>query len=477
MKIYIFNSVDISNKNIELQTYLQALLGSDLVPFLKSRPDPPAIRINLLKTSCTEFFRYLDTLGQTYRAIPFSPDGLILDRDDLPLSHSLAFFTGKFQYQGAASQLPVNMLMVKPGENVLDMAASPGSKSTQLASRMQQKGILVLNDSSVERMQPLNVNMQRSGATNYYALKLRGERLGILYPQYFDKVLLDAPCTALGTLSNNKEVSHWWRFSKLEKLTHIQDQLLISAYKSLKPGGEMVYATCSVAPEENELVVQRLVEKYPVSILPPPEHVAGCFDEGYTMYGNKKLHPALSCAVRIFPHRHHMEGFFAVRLCKEESIKNIPARNLKILKTSDANEPKILAVLRSISQTWGIEPDFWTGYRYLLTQTRLWMTSPDIEPVPADHLVSAGLLLAEKRLAGWKLVTGSVQVLGKKIKRRCIELGQADLKRLFFEHRLPYQGDQEAYYVLTYRGEPIASVYSSGSELRLRSSHRYRLIV
>jgi len=477
MKIYIFNSVDIGIKNIELQTYLQALLGNDLVPFLQSTPEPPAIRINLLKTSRTEFLRYLDTHGQKYRTIPFSPDGLILDRDDLPLSHSMAFFTGKFQYQGVASQLPVNMLTVKPGEKVLDMAASPGSKSTQLASRMQQAGILVLNDSSVQRMQPLNVNMQRSGAVNHYTLNLRGERLGLLYSQYFDKVLLDAPCTALGTLGENNEVRHWWRLAKLEKLAHIQDQLLISAFKSLKIGGEMVYATCSVAPEENELVVQRLIEKYPVSILPPPEQIAGRFDEGFTKYGSKKLHPDLSGAVRIFPHRHHMEGFFAIRLRKEDSFKNAPPRKLNILKTSDPSLPTILAVLQAISQTWGIDPDFWSGYRYLLTKARLWMTSREIETVPADHLVSAGLLLAEKKLAGWKLVTGSVQFLGKRIKKRCIELGQLELKRLFFGQGLPYRGDKEAYYILAYRGDPIASVYSSGSELKLRSSHRYRLIV
>ncbi len=469
--------MNIDIKNIELYDYLQELLGAEFIPFLHSAPESPAIRINRLKTSRLAFLKYLNELGQSYQGIPFNHNGLILERDDLPLSHTLAFFTGKFQYQGVSSQVPVKLLNIKPGEKVLDMAASPGSKSGQIADQLQQKGLLVLNDSSLKRMQPLNVNMQKSGAINHYTLKLRGERLGMIYPDYFDKVLIDAPCTALGTLAKNQEIRQWWSLAKLRKLNHIQDHLLIAAYKSLKVGGEMVYATCSVAPEENELIVQRLIEKYPVSILEPPENLAGRFTEGYTFYKQQRLHPHLSRAVRIYPHRHQMEGFFATRLRKEYSQKIPAEKDLSQLKTLDSNAPEIFPVLHALSQTWGINPEIWQDHRYLLTRSRIWMMSREIEMIPRDPLVSAGLLLAEKRLAGWKLVNGSVQYFRKKIQKRCLEIEQEDLIRLFYELSIPFNGEKGTYYILAHRGEPIASLYSNGSLLHLRSSHRYRLVI
>ena len=465
------------NKNSELDTYLREFLGDERIPFLQSEPEPPAIRINYLKTSRQNFLAYLKRLGQPYRAIPDNPEGLILDRDTLPLSHTLAYFRGDFQYQGIASQLPVSLLGVQPGDKVLDMAASPGSKSAQLSGIMRQKGTLILNDSSTSRMKPLNANMQKTGAVNHCTLKLRGERLGTLYPEYFDKVLIDAPCTALGTMSENHEIRRWWRYTKLEKLNHIQEQLIISAFKSLRPGGEMVYATCSVAPEENELIVNKLLGKYPVSVQKPPDGMADRFNHGITAYKLQRLHQDLGLAVRIYPHRHRMEGFFAVRLRKDATSKKNPEKRGEFRKTRKAGDIEIFAVLDALSSKWGIDYGVWHHYRYLLTKTRMWMTAPQLEMVPAAQLVSAGLLLAEKRLSGWKLVNGSVQFLKDHIRSRRIELEKSDLINLFSDLKLPYKGDREDYYILTHENEPLASVYSDGSELRLRSSHRFRLII
>jgi 16S rRNA (cytosine1407-C5)-methyltransferase len=477
IKNSIFVIVKNGIKNTELDTYLGELLGDERIPFLRSEPEPPAIRINYLKTSRKNFLDCLKRLGQSYRAIPDSPDGLILDQDSLPLSHTLAYFKGDFQYQGIASQLPVSLLGVQPGEKVLDMAASPGSKSAQLCGLMQQKGMLVLNDSSTSRMKPLNANMQKTGAVNHCTLKLRGERLGALYPEYFDKVLIDAPCTALGTMTENHEVQRWWRYTKLEKLIHIQEQLIISGLKSLRPGGEMVYATCSVAPEENELIVDRLLGKYPVSVLQPPDHLTSRYDRGITTYKQQPLRGDLGCAVRVFPHRHRMEGFFAIRLRKEDSVRKNSGKTGNFRKTAGAGDRDISAVLDALSSKWGIEGDIWYRYRYLMTKTRLWITAPQLEEIPGNQLVSAGLLLAEKRISGWKLVNGSVQFLKDHIKSRRIEMEKEELIRLFSDLVLPYKGDREDYYILTHGNEPLASVYSNGAELRLRSSHRFRLIL
>ena len=276
-------------KNPELDVYLKSLLGKEIDAFLSAAPEPTSIRTNTLKTSSEYITKLLEHLKYDFEKISFNSNGFILKSDPLPLSHSLGFFEGLFQYQGVSSQLPAMILDVQPGDRVLDMAAAPGSKSSQLAAMLKQKGELVVNDSSYHRLQALQANMQRSGAINHYVLKQRGENLSRIYPEYFDKILLDAPCTALGTYFSTSDKYSWWSAKKMEKLSKLQYQLMVSAIKSLKIGGEIVYSTCSVAPEENELMIERIIKKYPVSIDQISKKIKSKFDSGWTTYNESQM--------------------------------------------------------------------------------------------------------------------------------------------------------------------------------------------
>lgn len=466
------------DKNSELHNYLKTFLKDDFDLYLKAAPEPTALRINNLKTNKQQFLNFLDLHQVKYKSIDFNPDGLILEEDTLPLSHTLHFFTGWFQYQGISSQLPVLLLNPKPGDYVLDVAAAPGSKAAQIASFMKNDGVLIMNDNSYQRLQALNANIQRSGAFNTVTFNYRGERFGKMLPEYFDKILVDAPCTALGTLASNKEVGGWWSQAKLEKLSGIQHYLLVSALKSLKVGGTIVYSTCSIAPEENEVLINTMLKQYPVKIVDLQEEISAEFDHGITKFKNQNLHKDIEKALRIWPHKHGMEGFFAVKLQKHGPIKEDSQndeQDITLLKSSE--DPDIKPVLNNLSELWGIPDNIWQEYRYYTTKERIWMVAGPLHEIPVDKFISAGVLLAEKRLSGWKLVNASVQLLSSHIKKKRISLSDPDLKKLFLNGELNGTEFDYGYYALEYAQEPIAAVYVEKGNMKIRVPHKFNLVL
>ena len=464
-------------KNQELNTYLSHFFGDEVELFLAAEPENRAIRINTIKTTQKEMLKRLNQLKVDFTELPFNPIGFILNDDHLPLSHTLDFFQGNFQYQGISSQIPALVLNPQPGEKVLDIAAAPGSKSTQLAAMMQNLGQLYLNDISKGRLQSLNVNVQRAGLLNEIISNMAGERFGKLFPDYFDKILVDVPCTALGTLAGSPEVADWWSIDKLKKIGFSQRQLLLSAFKALKPGGELVYSTCSIAPEENEVIIQWLLDNYPVEIQDINLKEKISCDDGLIEYDKQIFNKDLTKAIRIYQHKHIMEGFFVIKLTKLDSIfKNNNQDSIKWLPALAHDDPLIRNELDALSQLWGIEHEFWQTYRFILTKNRIWMLCGEIRQIPVGRLHNAGLLLAEKRITGWKLTNQSVQVLGYQIHLRRITLNDEQLQELFSAGFIYISGLEYGYYMLERETKAIASVYWENEKLQIRLPHVFRLV-
>ncbi len=466
------------SQNPELTRYLHNLLGAENPAFIEAAPPLTAIRLNELKTNQLKFEQCLDRLKQNYRRIPFNRNGYTLQEDNLPLSHTLYFFLGYFQYQNASSQLPVILLDVQPGERVLDMTAAPGSKSTQLAAMMRNQGELVLNDAMRSRHQSLNVNMQRSAAINYYVINAWGERMGSIFPEYFDKILVDAPCSALGTIHSSPAVWDWWSLDKVLKLSRVQYQLLVSAIKALKVGGELVYSTCSITPEENEMLIHRLIGEYPLQIIEPAKELSRLFSPGWIKYADLDLNPSLAQAIRVWPQRQRMEGFFVVKLRKLASInKSKEVLSANFVPTLSSDAPAVGAILSDLEKNWGIDSAIWKRYRFILTSTRLWLVNDAINRVLKPRFVFAGLLLAEKRLFGWKLLNSSAQVFSDYISRRRLEIDTIMLKALFEKGRVSYPAFEQGYYALEYEKEILACVYVENNEIRINLPHNFNLII
>ena len=179
------------------------------------------------------------------------------------LEHAL----GKYYIQSLSSMIPPFVLSPSPGEIVLDLCAAPGSKTTQLAAMMNNTGTLIANEPNLQRVKALIYNLDRLGFVNLAVIKEKGELLSKFYENYFDKILVDAPCSALGIIQKKGEVSNWWNLNQAEKIAELQFRLLLSAVKMAKVGAEIVYSTCTLTLEENEVILNKILKKYPVELI------------------------------------------------------------------------------------------------------------------------------------------------------------------------------------------------------------------
>ncbi len=465
--------------NLELAHYLISILKDQYHSFLSSEAEPTAIRVNTLKSNLASVKEKLVNWRVPFRSHPINQHGLIIENDFLPLSHTLAFFKGEFLYQGLASQLPVLALAPQPNETILDMAASPGSKSTQIAALMNNTGKLVLNEVSARRLLPLVANISRAGTINDVVLNQPGQRLGNLFPEFFDRVLLDAPCSALGTLpSQFDEISRWWSYRRLRRLANLQYQLLVSAIKACKPGGIIIYSTCSLCPEENELIIDRIVREYPVTIEKIPLLASGIFQTGIIDYQNQLLASPIKNAIRIYPQRHSMEGFFIVRLNKTAAIKINPFKKEKEFRPAlPVQHQPVFEILKNLSICWGINLQFFELYHYLMGKKRIWLLPKDWQFIPDTNLIKAGLLLAEKGSLGWKLTNASVQLLNDRIRSAILKLDPKQLMKLFKAGWIELPGQKTGYYALTFNDEFIGVGSLVQGKLKIRLPHLFDLIL
>jgi len=224
--------------------------------------------------------------------------------------------TGSIYIQEAISMLPALVLDPKPNEKILDMTAAPGSKTTQIAAIMQNNGLIVANDISRKRIGALINNIERMGVLNTAITIQVGQRLGNIIPEYFDKILLDTPCSLEGIIRNTPKVLSNWKESTIKRLSKLQNGLINSAFKCLKPGGILVYSTCTFAPEENEAVIDYLFKKYPDAICESISIPNLKTRPAILEWGRKAFNEQIKNCIRIYPQDNDTEGFFVAKVKK-----------------------------------------------------------------------------------------------------------------------------------------------------------------
>jgi len=232
------------------------------------------------------------------------------------LAHSQAAQTAQIYLTNPSSQLAAAVLAVEPGEEVLDLAAAPGGKTLQLAEKMQNQGRIGAVEVVKQRFHRMRANLERHGVTLAECYLQDGRSVGAKCPERFDRVLLDAPCSSEARFRSGEPKSfRHWSDRKIRDCSHKQNGLLRSAFRCLKPGGILVYSTCSFAPEENELCIHRLLRKFPDARLLPVCIELDRFRPGLTQWRGKELHQSLSATRRVIPDR-HWDGFFLARITK-----------------------------------------------------------------------------------------------------------------------------------------------------------------
>ena len=223
---------------------------------------PTTIRVNTIKTKTLELLNIFDQHNIIYEQSSFSPIAFIIRSEKRQLLDFDAYKKGMFYIQSLSSMLSAITLDPQPNEKILDIAAAPGSKTTQIASLMNNTGQIVANDNSRIRGYKLAANLKIQGVTNTTVVISPGQTLWQNYPEYFDRALVDAPCSMEGTFTatNPKTYEHW-SIKSIKELVQRQKWLLRSAISATKPGGTIVYSTCTLEPEENEKVVEWIFKK------------------------------------------------------------------------------------------------------------------------------------------------------------------------------------------------------------------------
>jgi len=244
--------------------------------------------------------------------VPWCYDGLFVEYDGL--TSKIEYILGYYYIQESASMIPPVVLDPKKDETVLDIAASPGSKTTQMAAQMKNTGLIIANDVDIKRLTALRFNLQKCGVANTIVTNLDGRWIHNLKVE-FDKILVDAPCSASGTFITNPNVFKSWDQGKVNLLSRLQKQLLEAASKCLRDGGEIVYSTCSLDPEENEEVIDYVVKN--LGLKTKRIKLRGVeVDKAVRSYKKREYDDSVKHAVRVNPLKNKTEGFFICKLRK-----------------------------------------------------------------------------------------------------------------------------------------------------------------
>ena len=277
------------------------------------------LRVNTLLLSPDQFVTQMKQEGIQCTAIPFLDYAFVVqDADRRTLTDLESYKKGEFYIQSLASQLVVKALDPQPGETILDMCAAPGSKTTQIAMRMQKKGVLMANDNNRKRLYRLQANAEQQHMDDFIETKnYPGQKYPDHYPEYFDRILIDAPCSSESRFDPRypKSINFWSRH-KVKAMAKKQRRLLDGALKCLKPDGFAVYSTCTLAPEENEQVLTAVLKKHPEVELVDLDWREVPQLSILKEWKEKPINPQVQKAVRLMPDE-ITEPFFIALLHKK----------------------------------------------------------------------------------------------------------------------------------------------------------------
>ena len=396
-------------------TYYQDLLSSadyaQLVAAL-DRPLTPALRINTLKIDPAVA---RETWPSRYRweiePVPFCPSGWRLPAGGEGLAHTPEYKLGYYYLQDAASMLPAELFHLDPAEEylALDMAAAPGGKTTHLISRLEDRGLVVANDSSASRLGPLRTNLQDWGSLNSIITHALGELWGQWFPETFDRVLLDAPCSGQGLRTAERRPGRPISESERAALQAQQIRLLESGFRALRAGGELVYSTCTLHPAEDELVVAALLERFPGAV--ELIEVQSVEAPGLQQYAGQTLPAELTHSLRLWPHCYDTSGFFAALLRKTHSLPHSrqphPQRSLREKGFTPLTPTVQATLLDSLAANYGFDLaavmevqglTLWQRQQQVFAVPELYLSR--LEDLPA---VATGMLVAEEKGGDWQL--------------------------------------------------------------------------
>ena len=400
---------------IEFKTRMEELLGDEYLDYERCFDEKHrgGLRVNTLKLT-PEAFEKLSPYE--LRRVPFIPNGYYYHEKEQPARHPY-YFGGLYYLQEPSAMTPASLLPVTPGDKVLDLCAAPGGKSTELAAKLKGKGLLVANDISNSRAKALLKNIELFGVRNAVVVSETPSKLADSFEGYFDKILVDAPCSGEGMFRKSPAIIKNWEQYGVEYYNKLQKEILPFAVTMLKPGGYLLYSTCTFSPEENEGTITDLIKNFPEMEIVPAiidsvtkeeftslskeeqerldqmkarKHVSyEGFDFGRPEWvdGEAKL----KHCIRLWPHKLEGEGHFIALLRKksEEVEKN------QVGYTVPAKEQKLISEeARAFLATLHFLIDF---NRITVREDRLYLLPEGILDLKGLRVLRSGLLLGEMK--------------------------------------------------------------------------------
>lgn len=433
------------------------------------RPLRRSIRVNTLKISVEDFLALVAPYNWQLTPVPWCAEGFWIERDDedaVPLGSTAEHLSGLFYIQEASSMLPVVALFADGNspERVMDVAAAPGSKTTQIAARMGNRGAILANEFSASRVKVLHANISRCGIHNVALTHFDGRVFGAALPEAFDAILLDAPCSGEGVVRKDPDALKNWSVESNLEIAATQRELIESAFHALRPGGTLVYSTCTLNRDENEDVCLWLKAQYPdaVEFLPLDDLFASA-QEAVTPEG----------FLHVFPQIYDCEGFFVARLRKTQAVAPLPAPKFKVgtfpfapLKGRDAAQ--LVAAAEKVGLVWDESLHLW------MRDKEVWLFPAEIEPLIGKVRFSRiGIRLAEVHNKGYRWQHEAVIALAGRENTFALTHQEAEewyRGRDVYPDSTP-SGDEV---IVTYQGYPLGLAKKVGS--RLKNSYPRELV-
>ena len=391
---------------------MREILGEEgLAEYLDSfeKPKFTGLRVNTSKISVEEFLRISPF---KLRRVPWTENGFYYTEEDSPTHHPY-YYAGLYYIQEPSAMAPAAVLPVERGERVLDLCAAPGGKATELGAKLNHTGLLVANDASASRTKALLKNLEVFGIPNLLVTSEMGDRLDRYFHEYFDKILIDAPCSGEGMFRKQAHMIPAWEKQGPEVFANMQREILRQAAELLKPGGTMLYSTCTFSKLENEGSIDGFLAEHPEFTLEEIPRQEGFCSGMPELVGSR--FPLERC-VRLFPHKIDGEGHF-LALLKKAGEKIPGARE-------PAGRPgRIAAELEAFLQDVSMPMEL---SRIVVKDTKVFLMPEGVGRCPGLRFLRSGLYLGELLKKRFEPSQAFAMALKKEEYASVIDLSAAD---------------------------------------------------
>jgi NOL1/NOP2/sun family putative RNA methylase len=423
---------------------MNALLQEEASPFFATYEEEKAngLRINPLKIDHESF---LQITPFALSPVPFCPTGFYYDAAEQPGKHPY-HAAGLYYIQEPSAMFVAETLQPKPGEKVLDLCAAPGGKTTQLAAMMNNSGFLLANEIHPKRVKALSENIERLGITNTLVTNETPEKLANRFEGFFDKILVDAPCSGEGMFRKDEEAIRYWSEEHVQQCALKQRQILECAYRMLKEDGILVYSTCTFSPEENEQTIEAFLQEHDDLELMLIEKTAG-IQSGKREW-TKTNFSDIERTARLWPHHLKGEGHFVAKIKK---IGASPSWNGKYA-TSNVSKQALRDYQNFEKETLQIEMTK-TIYAF---QQHLFALPDDCPNFDGLKVVRAGLHLGELKKQRFEPNHALALALQKHEVRQSIDLKSNDIECIkYLRGETLSTGEDRGWLIITVDGYPL----------------------